>query len=249
MSAPEDIGATLRAERARRGLTQAEVARAAGVSKALISHVERGRRSPSMKVLQAIAAVLETGVIDIVADAARAWRNGRSPFEIKAERVIAAEMLPDRTRSTDPPRQNPLSGWRWFENMARTPPALQRLVIDSQRMLLVQQDPKNALVPPTEAALVPLTRFLRVLEAHVAGTYRSLPPEVLVLLVAGTAHYWNSPLRDPAVETDTPDDAAIVLDFVEGLVDEYLTEFEQWAATPSPSQHAPASVDHQPPGP
>lgn len=65
MSAMEDLrfGAAIRAARVRRGLTQRDVARLAGVSDASVSRLERGRfETMSLATIRAIAKVLEVAV-------------------------------------------------------------------------------------------------------------------------------------------------------------------------------------------
>lgn len=52
-------GGLLRLARARRGLRQADLARELGVGRAMVSHVELGRRSPSPELLDRIVAFLE----------------------------------------------------------------------------------------------------------------------------------------------------------------------------------------------
>lgn len=57
MSTGETAGTRIRAERARRGWSQNELARRAGVSQALISFVESGQRA-SIETLEAVAQEL-----------------------------------------------------------------------------------------------------------------------------------------------------------------------------------------------
>lgn len=55
------LGAEIRAERQSRGLTQAELARRAGVSRAFVIDVERGRR-PGAELSRAFAVVRALGL-------------------------------------------------------------------------------------------------------------------------------------------------------------------------------------------
>lgn len=52
------IGKTIKLIRVRRGLLQAQLARQAGVSVSHLSLVERGERTPSVEVLEKLAAAL-----------------------------------------------------------------------------------------------------------------------------------------------------------------------------------------------
>jgi transcriptional regulator with XRE-family HTH domain len=66
------IGRSLRALRQRRGLTQAELAGAAGVSQSLISLIERGHCGPiAIRTLRAVFAVVDTRLEVVVS-----WRGG-----------------------------------------------------------------------------------------------------------------------------------------------------------------------------
>lgn len=61
----ELVGAALREERRRQGLTLARLAEASGVSMQHVSDVERGRKDPSSEVLAAITGALGISVFDI----------------------------------------------------------------------------------------------------------------------------------------------------------------------------------------
>ena len=62
----------LRVWRKYRGLTQQQVARAAGISKPYLSQLELGRRKGTAEVLQAIAKVLNVSLDDLVMSAEEA---------------------------------------------------------------------------------------------------------------------------------------------------------------------------------
>ena len=66
------IGRSLRALRQRRGMTQARLAEAAGVSQSLISLIERGHlESVALRTIQRVFAVLDTRL-----DVQVSWRGG-----------------------------------------------------------------------------------------------------------------------------------------------------------------------------
>jgi transcriptional regulator with XRE-family HTH domain len=56
----ETLGALLRAQRLAKGLSLRELATRTSVSNAYLSELERGRHEPSLSVLRAIAAALDT---------------------------------------------------------------------------------------------------------------------------------------------------------------------------------------------
>jgi transcriptional regulator with XRE-family HTH domain len=57
---------TLRRLRHERGLTQPELAELASVQPSYVSHLERGRRSPSLSVARRLAAALSVSVGELV---------------------------------------------------------------------------------------------------------------------------------------------------------------------------------------
>lgn len=62
------IGERIRAERARRGLTQRALADAANFSDRYISNIECGKRQPTLANLQAIAGAMGMDVQELMAD-------------------------------------------------------------------------------------------------------------------------------------------------------------------------------------
>ncbi|AKX94641.1 transcriptional regulator [Moorella thermoacetica] len=62
------LGHKLRQAREERGLTQAELARAAGVSAGLIGQIEQGKVQPSLKTLERVGAVLDISPCYFIAD-------------------------------------------------------------------------------------------------------------------------------------------------------------------------------------
>jgi len=61
-----DIGRTIHGRRKRMGLTLEVLARGSGVSRAMLSDVERGRRSPTIKILSQIAVGLGCRTAELV---------------------------------------------------------------------------------------------------------------------------------------------------------------------------------------
>src|SRR5262245_51865137 len=61
----EVLGAELRQQRRRRGLTLVQTAARAGISPQYLSEIERGLKDPSSEILAAIAGALELTVLDL----------------------------------------------------------------------------------------------------------------------------------------------------------------------------------------
>jgi transcriptional regulator with XRE-family HTH domain len=62
----DDLGQRLRAERARRDWSLTDLAAASGVSRAMISRIERGESSPTAVVLGRLSAALEVSVSSLL---------------------------------------------------------------------------------------------------------------------------------------------------------------------------------------
>jgi transcriptional regulator with XRE-family HTH domain len=67
------LGRQVRAERARRGFSLDDLARRAGVSRSMLSAVERGHKAPTVLVLDRIATGLDTSIARLLGDS----RDGR----------------------------------------------------------------------------------------------------------------------------------------------------------------------------
>jgi transcriptional regulator with XRE-family HTH domain len=74
-----DLGETLRALRTAAGLTLESLAAAAGVSKSLLSQVERGQTSPSVATLRGVAAALGVPVAVLFLDPEATVQEVHSP--------------------------------------------------------------------------------------------------------------------------------------------------------------------------
>ena len=66
--APLRFGRTLRARRKALGMSQEALAEAARVSSSYVSQLERGRRSPTLHVLESLARGLGVTVADLLED-------------------------------------------------------------------------------------------------------------------------------------------------------------------------------------
>ncbi|MFP4028463.1 MAG: helix-turn-helix domain-containing protein [Candidatus Brocadiia bacterium] len=88
-----DIGDTIRRLRKKRGLTQVELADAAGVSQATISLIESGDRDISMNRLRSVSEALETEPEVIL------WKSLDMPEELPNDQKLliqAAELIVEK---------------------------------------------------------------------------------------------------------------------------------------------------------
>lgn len=69
------LGARVRAERARRGWSLARLAEVSGVSRAMISKIERGESSPTAAILGKLSAALELSMTALLSPAEGAPKN------------------------------------------------------------------------------------------------------------------------------------------------------------------------------
>jgi transcriptional regulator with XRE-family HTH domain len=67
MDVRERLGFNLQRLRREKGLSQEELADRAGIHQTYLSGVERGRRNPTVTVLQRIAEALDADIADLVA--------------------------------------------------------------------------------------------------------------------------------------------------------------------------------------
>src|SRR5213596_2884466 len=65
---PPEVGATLQKIRLKRGLTLEDLSRAAGVSKSMLSQIEREKANPTIAVAWRLANALGIGIEELLAD-------------------------------------------------------------------------------------------------------------------------------------------------------------------------------------
>jgi transcriptional regulator with XRE-family HTH domain len=71
MTPVEDFARRIRALRSSRGISQAELATAAGLSRGYLSRVEIGMQSPTLEVIERLAAALKVKPSDLLEDKPR----------------------------------------------------------------------------------------------------------------------------------------------------------------------------------
>jgi transcriptional regulator with XRE-family HTH domain len=76
------IGARIRAERVRRGISLRGLARGVGLSPSLISQIETGKCQPSVSTLYAITTVLGVSVQDVFGDAGEAGAGTQTADDV-----------------------------------------------------------------------------------------------------------------------------------------------------------------------
>jgi len=65
-SAPPEVGATLQRLRLARGLTLEDLSRIAGVSKSMLSQIERGQANPSLATVWSLASALRVDISELI---------------------------------------------------------------------------------------------------------------------------------------------------------------------------------------
>lgn len=70
-TAPPEVGATLQKLRLQRGLTLDDLSRAAGVSKSMLSQIEREKANPTIAVAWRLANALGVGIEELLSSATR----------------------------------------------------------------------------------------------------------------------------------------------------------------------------------
>jgi transcriptional regulator with XRE-family HTH domain len=100
--AASEIGGSIRAKREQAGLTQAELARRSGVSKAMLCDVEADRKNPTIRLLGQIALGLGCGISDLLdledrpvmtIDRAKDQRVLVDPENKMERRILSREMV------------------------------------------------------------------------------------------------------------------------------------------------------------
>jgi transcriptional regulator with XRE-family HTH domain len=103
----EDIGARLREERDRVGISQRELARRIGLSASMISQIESGQSKPSVSTLYGIVTELGVSVDDVFGG------NGARPGRVDGQTLGAAGDASPVVRSEDRHVIDLDSGVRW----------------------------------------------------------------------------------------------------------------------------------------
>lgn len=84
-ASPPEVGATLQKLRLARGLTLDDLSRAAGVSKSMLSQIEREKANPTIAVAWRLSNALGVGIGELLSDESR---------EVEAIRVLDAHETP-----------------------------------------------------------------------------------------------------------------------------------------------------------
>jgi len=67
----------LRRTRESRGISQSELSRLSGVSRAMINHLESGKRNPTLIVCHALASAMETRLAELLEPIENKWDKTR----------------------------------------------------------------------------------------------------------------------------------------------------------------------------
>ena len=244
------LGKTVREVRLQRDWKQEQLAEAAGLSTAQVSHIETARRHPSTQSLLALAEALDLSLPELVAGAAQAsgLPEGTGLAGVAAggaaHGAVAGGLVGGFGRAVG---STPSS--RWLKRRSSSPEQEQRrqrqdesLSLDVCRQVLndpVQTaDLAQDAMEKVEANSASFPEHLRDAAATMAslvvhyadGTYRACPLEHAVLLVAALQYL----VRDVGVLPDVLpqlglfDDVGVVK-FVSELAAHDLDAFEVWA--------------------
>jgi transcriptional regulator with XRE-family HTH domain len=114
MSVAVHLADNVRALREARGLTQAQVARAAGVPRPTWANLESGQANPTLAVLLRVAAALQVSVEELISPpraVARLFRAESLPAR-KRGRALVRKVLPDPMSGLDIERiELPVAWW------------------------------------------------------------------------------------------------------------------------------------------
>ncbi|MGI8508849.1 MAG: helix-turn-helix domain-containing protein [Gemmatimonadaceae bacterium] len=83
-----DIGRVIRTHRKTRGITIEGLASGSGVSRAMVSDIERGVKNPTIKVVSQIAAALDLSVSDLLDERSAEAASGLSILRAGERRVL-----------------------------------------------------------------------------------------------------------------------------------------------------------------
>lgn len=210
----ERLGKAIRVERTRQGLRQDDLATAAGLSKPYVSHIEVGRRHPSMDAVSGIANALGLSVGQLLAAA----EPGQG-----AAIVAGVGAFGDLALSSS------ASVRRGVVSRAAAEATLE----DGARAEELAQEALDRVeqVTPRDRSLIEDVRHLGALAvAYATGLYRGCPREDAVLVLAALA-YLATPddqLPDWLGEQGLHDDLG-VLAFTLGLAGPSIEAFRVWA--------------------
>ncbi len=206
----ERLGQAVRVERTRRGMHQDELAEAAGLSKAYVSHIENGRRHASMDAVQALAKGLTMTIGQLLATA-EAQAGGQDVHGMASEAARGASVR------------------RGVVSRADAEAAL--VDVETARRLGDRAQARVAGSAPPDGTLVDDVRLLATLVlAYAEGSYRGCRHEDAVL-VAGALGYLATELDqlpDWLGEQGLHDDLG-VLAFTLGLAGPSIEAFRVWA--------------------
>ncbi|MBR9650349.1 cupin domain-containing protein [Thalassovita aquimarina] len=106
LSPIRDLGARLRAERQKQGLTLKDVSELAGCSLSMLSKIENDQASPSLKTLHQITSALNTSIVRLFSedggDGVSLYRSGQRPSVMVRRRSDQPAIFIERLSPTYP---------------------------------------------------------------------------------------------------------------------------------------------------
>lgn len=118
---PLPIGERIRSVRERAGRTQAAVAGLCGIAVDYLSQIERGIKTPSLPVLQALAAELGVPVASLLGETPARPAAAVCSMDVDVAQALMGYGLPRSTAPTDPAvlRERVEAAWRIWQNSPR----------------------------------------------------------------------------------------------------------------------------------
>ncbi len=212
------LGQAVRVERTRRALHQDELAEAAGLSKAYVSHIENGRRHASMDAVAALSKALGLSMGQLLAAAEAQDDEGHGIDELAHEAARRASVRRGVVSRTD-------------AEAALDDAATARKLGEAAQARIEASVPQDA-------TLVDDVRLLAALVlAYAEGSYRGCTREDGVL-VAGALSYLATELDqlpDWLGEEGLHDDLG-VLAFTLGIAGASIEDFRRWALRQGPAE-------------
>jgi transcriptional regulator with XRE-family HTH domain len=130
------LAENVRGLRERRGLTQAQLAKLAGLPRATWSHLESGAANPTLSVLRKVAAILQVSVEELISARSTTRLHRKEDLPVRALHGAAVRrLLPDRIPGMELDRLEIQPGAR-IAGIPHTPGTREWLTCESGMLVL-----------------------------------------------------------------------------------------------------------------
>ena len=148
-----NLAANLRYIRERRGLTQVQVAKLAGLPRSTVSQVETGAGNPTLAVLVSLARALGVSIEELLSaphSALQVFRKGELPVEARGLATVQ-KLLPDRITGMEIDRIELAPGAR-MAGVPHRPGTREYLACETGQLTLWTSGDRHTLAPGDVAA-------------------------------------------------------------------------------------------------